>query len=134
MLNNEMRQTLIQRAVEIRRNAYAPYSHYAVGAAVLAASGEIYTGVNVENAAYPTSMCAERTAIFSAVTKGEKAFDAIAVVTENGGAPCGACRQVLSEFGLDLVVLIADMQGRLCSENMLSELLPRAFTPGDLQG
>lgn len=132
MLMDEKRQELIQAAVEARNWAYAPYSGYYVGAAVLADSGEIYDGVNVENAAYPTSMCAERVAIFKAASQGERNFIAIAVVTENGGTPCGACRQVMVEFGPDLEVLIADDQGQLLQETTLGELLPGAFSPGDL--
>ena len=132
VLSDEMRSTLIQAARTARDWAYAPYSNYAVGAAVLAASGRIYTGVNVENAAYPSSMCAERTAVFKAVSEGERQFEAIAVVTSNGGSPCGACRQVMSEFGLDTIVLIADDSGALIQETTLAGLLPGAFGPNDL--
>jgi cytidine deaminase len=132
MLTNEERTSLIQLAGEARERAYAPYSNYWVGAALLTSSGRYFTGANVENAAYPTSMCAERVAIFKAVSEGEREFLAIAVVTSNGGTPCGACRQVLAEFGLDTLVLIADAQGNLRQEARLSELLPGAFRPGDL--
>jgi cytidine deaminase len=125
-------QDLIQRAMQVRARAYAPYSGYPVGAALLGRSGQVYEGVNVENAAYPTSMCAERSAIFHAVTSGEREFEAIAVVTPNGGSPCGACRQVLSEFGLDLVVYIADGEGRLVSQMTVGNLLPLAFRPSHL--
>jgi cytidine deaminase, homotetrameric len=106
-----------------------PYSNYAVGAALLTASGKIYDGVNIENAAYPVTVCAERTAVFKAVSEGERDFTAIAVVTENGGAPCGSCRQVLAEFGLDTVVLIADAEGNVQQETTVNALLPGAFTP-----
>ena len=92
----------------------------------------MFTGVNVENAAYPTGMCAERTAVFKAVSEGEREFEVIAVVTENGGAPCGACRQVLAEFGLDTVVLIGDGEKKLLKETTVADLLPGAFTPKDL--
>ena len=95
-------------------------------------SGKIFTGVNVENAAYPSSMCAERTAVFKSVSEGERDFEVIAVVTDNGGAPCGACRQVLSEFGLDTVVLIANGEGELLQETTVDDLLPGAFTPDHL--
>jgi len=132
MLTDELRTTLIQTAREVRRWAYAPYSHYPVGAALLTASGRIYDGVNVENAAYPATMCAERVAVFKAISQGEREFRAIAVVTENGGSPCGSCRQVLAEFGLDIAVLIADAAGNLLAELPLSELLPQAFTPNKL--
>lgn len=133
-LTDQERQHLIQLANEIRRNAYVPYSNYRVGAALRSISGRIFTGVNVESAAYPTTMCAERTAVFKAVSEGEREFDAIAVVTDNGGSPCGSCRQVLAEFGLDIVVLIADGEGKLHHEMTLSELLPEAFTPRHLPG
>ncbi len=131
-LTDELRTRLIDLARLARQNAYAPYSGYKVGAALLAASGRIFTGCNVESAAYPTSMCAERVAIFKAVSEGEQKFVALAVVTANGGTPCGACRQVMAEFGLDMIVLIADAQGNLKQQITLSELLPGAFTPGDL--
>jgi cytidine deaminase len=132
-LVDEERLALIDLANEARRRAYAPYSNYQVGAALRTRSGRIYTGCNVENAAYPTSMCAERIAIFKAVSEGETEFEVIAVVTPNGGTPCGGCRQVLAEFGLDTVVLIADGEGRLVKETTVSGLLPGAFTPRDLK-
>ncbi len=129
MLTNEMREILIQTAIEARRWAYVPYSNYPVGAALLTMSGRIYDGVNIENAAYPATICAERVAVFKAVSAGERQFSAVAVVTANGGSPCGSCRQVLAEFGLETIVLIADDQGRLIQELSISELLPGAFTP-----
>lgn len=132
MLTPELRQELIRQALQARQFAYAPYSGYAVGAALLTETGRIFTGANVENAAYPTSMCAERVAVFTAVVSGERKFSAIAVVTANGGSPCGACRQVLAEFGLDTIVLIADQDGKLLAETTLRELLPGAFLPRDL--
>ena len=132
MLTDEQREELIQVAIHARQWAYAPYSNYSVGAALLSKSGQIYSGVNVENAAYPTTMCAERVAVFKAVSAGEQEFDAIAVVTENGGSPCGSCRQVLAEFGLDTIVLIANENGDLLEETTVSDLLPGAFTPKDL--
>ena len=132
-LSEEERTALIELANEARRRAYAPYSHYHVGAALRTKNGRIFTGCNVESAAYPTSMCAERVAVFKAVSEGEREFEVIAVVTSNGGSPCGGCRQVLAEFGLDTVVLIADGQGRLVQETSVGGLLPGAFTPGDLK-
>ena len=131
-LTNELRQELISRAIEARQWAYAPYSNYLVGAALVTGSGKFYSGANVESAAYPTSMCAERVAIFKAVSEGERELVALAVVTANGGSPCGACRQVMAEFGLETVVLIADADGRLIQEARVSELLPGAFGPGHL--
>jgi len=131
-LTEEERHFLIDLAIEARRRAYAPYSRYPVGAALRTKSGKVFTGVNVENAAYPTTMCAERTAVFKAVSEGEHEFDVIAVVTSNGGSPCGSCRQVLAEFGLDTIVLIANMEGELLEETTVFDLLPGAFTPGNL--
>lgn len=132
MLTNELRTRLIKLALEARERAYAPYSNYRVGAAVLTASGMFFTGCNVESAAYPTSMCAERVAVFKAVSEGERELVALAVVTSNGATPCGACRQVMAEFGLDTLVLIADSDGNLKQEARVAELLPGAFGPGDL--
>ena len=123
---------LIQRASEARHRAYAPYSEYPVGAALLTRSGQIFEGANVENAAYPTTMCAERVAVFNAVSQNDRVFDAIAIVTENGGAPCGSCRQVLSEFGEDLLVVVADVNGKIHIETQLKELMPHSFGPQDL--
>jgi cytidine deaminase len=131
-LTNEERQALIDLANEARKLAYAPYSNYPVGAALRTKTGRIYTGVNIENAAYPHTMCAERVAIFKAVSDGEKDFEVIAVVTNNGGSPCGGCRQVMAEFGLDTIVLLADGDGNLKKEMTVSELLPEAFTPAHL--
>jgi len=125
-------QDLIERARQARTRAYAPYSEYPVGAALLSSAGQIFKGANVENAAYGSTMCAERIAAFTAVTSGERVFEAIAVVTENGGAPCGACRQVLSEFGEDLLVIVADAGGKIHLELKLKDLLPHAFGPQDL--
>jgi cytidine deaminase len=131
-LTDEQRIRLIELALEARQRAYAPYSNYMVGAALVTPSGSFFTGCNVENAAYPTGLCAERVAIFKAVSEGEREFVALAVVTGNGGTPCGACRQVMAEFGLDMLVLIADAEGKLRQEASVSELLPGAFGPGDL--
>ncbi len=131
-LMDDLRVKLIQLAQEARQRAYVPYSNYQVGAALVTHSGKFFTGCNVENAAYPTSLCAERVAVFKAVSEGERQFAAIAVVTSNGGTPCGSCRQVLAEFGLDTVVLIADAEGNLRQESTIAELLPGAFGPGDL--
>ncbi len=125
-------QVLINLAKETRKKAYAPYSNYHVGAALLGKSGKIYTGVNVENAVYPLTLCAERVALFKAISEGEREFDAISVVTDNGGSPCGSCRQALAEFGLDIIVYIADGEGNLIEETTVRDLLPRAFGAEDL--
>jgi cytidine deaminase len=132
MLTDELRQKLIESSLSARRWAYAPYSNYLVGAALLTSSGKIYDGVNVENAAYPTSICAERVSVFKAVSEGEKNITAIAVASSNGGTPCGACRQVLSEFGQDIKVLIVNGEGVVEQETTIAELLPGAFGPQDL--
>jgi len=131
-LTSEQRSDLIQHALQARHAAYAPYSHYQVGAALLCADGRIFLGANVENAAYPTSICAERVAVFTAVTAGARQFTAVVVATANGGTPCGACRQVLAEFGLDTLVILVDETGRVVSETDLAALLPGAFLPKDL--
>jgi len=124
---------LIARAVEARPWAYAPYSNYKVGAALLTASGKIYDGVNVENAAYPSCICAERTAVVKAVSEGEREIVAIAVATVNGGTPCGTCRQVLSEFGLDATLLVVDGAGNIVQRTTVRALLPDSFGPEKLK-
>lgn len=124
---------MLRTALEARDRAYAPYSRYAVGAALLSVNGALYSGCNIENAAYPVTICAERVAVFKAVSEGQREHLAIAVVTEDGGSPCGSCRQVLAEFGLDTIVILADGQGNVRLETDVRELLPNAFTPANLQ-
>ena len=131
-LTDEKKQELIKAANVVRGKAYAPYSNYNVGAALLTKTGKVYLGVNVENAAYPDTICAERSAVVSAVSSGERDFEAIAVATRNGGTPCGSCRQVLAEFGLDIEVLLVDESGNLVQHNTVRDLLPGAFQPQDL--
>jgi cytidine deaminase len=131
-ITTEDSRFMVDLAIEARRRAYAPYSNYAVGAALRTKGGRIFTGVNIENAAYPTTICAERVAMFTAVAQGEKEFEVIAVVTANGGYPCGGCRQVMAEFGLDTVVIIADETGRVIEQTTVNGLLPGAFTPAHL--
>jgi cytidine deaminase len=122
---------LIASAKAVRERAYALYSNFRVGAALLGRSGQVYTGCNVENAAYGPSICAERSAIFKAVSEGERDFEAIAIVTENGVSPCGTCRQVMLEFAPNMTVIIADIHGntRLATVRVL---LPDGFTPDQL--
>ncbi len=131
-LTNYEKQSLIDLANSARAHAYVPYSKYPVGASLRTKTGKIYTGVNIENAAYPQTMCAERVAIFKAVSEGEREFEVIVVATDNGGSPCGGCRQVMAEFGLDTIVLLADGKGNLVKETTVKELLPEAFTPEKL--
>ena len=131
-LTKHDKQALIDLANIARQRAYAPYSNYPVGSSLRTKTGRIYTGVNIENAAYPQTMCAERVAIFKAVSEGEKEFEVITVVTDNGGSPCGGCRQVMAEFGLGTIVLMADGNGRIVKETTVKELLPEAFTPDHL--
>ena len=132
-LSEQEKQSLVDLANTARQRAYAPYSHYPVGASLRTKTGRIFTGVNVENAAYPQTMCAERIAIFKAVSEGEKEFEIITVVTDNGGSPCGGCRQVMAEFGLDTIVIFADGNGRIVKETTVKDLLPEAFTPEHLE-
>jgi len=126
------RAGLVEAARKARDNAYAPYSHYSVGAALLTRSGQIFTGANVENAVYPLTTCAERTAVVKAVSEGERDFVAIAVSTSNGGSPCGSCRQTLREFGKDLIVLIA-ADGSPYRETTVADLLPDSFSAAELE-
>jgi cytidine deaminase len=132
-LTQQEKQSLVDLANTARQRAYVPYSKYPVGSSLRTRSGKVFTGVNVENAAYPQTMCAERVAIFKAVSEGEKEFEVITVVTDNGGSPCGGCRQVMAEFGLDTIVLLADGTGRIVKETSVRELLPEAFTPDHLE-
>jgi cytidine deaminase len=129
MLTDDLRAQLVQTAVSSRESAYTPYSNYKVGAALLTSTGKMYRGVNIENAAYPVTICAERVSVFKAVSEGEREFVAMAVVTSNGGFPCGSCRQVLAEFGLETLIIIADEQGNVVGEATVDELLPGAFGP-----
>lgn len=124
-------QVLLEVANNSRKLAHAPYSRYRVGAALLGKSGNVYSGVNVENASYGLGICAERTAYVKAVSEGEKEFIAIAVVTDNGGSPCGACRQFMAEFDLDTLVITANKLGSY-EITTVGGLLPDAFTPAKL--
>jgi cytidine deaminase len=121
-------ETLIAAARQARENAHAPYSNFRVGAALRAQSGRIYTGCNVENASYGLTLCAERVAIFKAISEGERGFDAIAVVTDTATLtpPCGACRQIIWEFCGDVEILLANLEGKVERERA-GKLLPRPF-------
>jgi len=120
---------LLRAAREARKHAYAPYSNFPVGAALLTASGDVVTGANVENASYPVGTCAERTALFAAVAQGHRSFQAIAIAGTEGVTlnPCGACRQALAEFGDGMRII---REG--CDDITLRELLPESFGPRDL--
>jgi cytidine deaminase len=132
MIDHEVRAELIQEALAVRKRAYAPYSGYPVGAAVLTKDGGVYLGANVENAAFPVGMCAERVAIFAAVSDGQRDFELIVVATANGGSPCGACRQVMSEFGLDTRVITIDEGGEIHLQTDVGALLPHSFGANEL--
>jgi cytidine deaminase len=123
---------LVEAARLARQSAYAPYSRFAVGAAVLTRSGQVVTGCNIENASFGLTVCAERVAIWKAVSEGETDFQALAVATSIDGSPCGACRQVMAEFALDMPVIIADLQ-QVHRIATVAELLPGAFTPDHLR-
>ena len=128
MLDQQQQQTLIQAAIDVRAAAYAKYSKYHVGAALLCDGGEIITGCNVENASYGLTICAERVAVFNAVSQGLRQFTALAIATADGGAPCGACRQVMSEFSKDLpILLVACDRGEAITSTSLDVLLPMQF-------
>ncbi|MEK6221674.1 MAG: cytidine deaminase [Chloroflexota bacterium] len=132
MISEITRDMLIQKAIDAMAFSYSPYSGYPVGAALLTDNDEVFSGTNIENAAYPTSMCAERTAIFKAVSEDKKNFKAMAVVTKDGASPCGSCRQVMAEFALDMQVFIADANGKIHLKTTVKEFLPKAFGPGNL--
>lgn len=129
------REQLVDAAISSRQQAYVPYSRFQVGAALEGRSGRIYTGFNIENAAYSMCNCAERTALFSAYAQGEREFTALAVVADTAGpvSPCGACRQVISELcGPDMEIILANMKGDR-QRTRVRDLLPGAFAPQDLK-
>jgi cytidine deaminase len=132
-VTEEQIKSLVDSAIAASRNAYIPYSNYRVGAALLASDGTVYGGCNVENASYPATICAERTAFVKAVSEGRREFEAIAVVTRNGGSPCGICRQVMHELAPNLRVFIADLDGVIYVDTTIDVLLPDCFTPGKLK-
>lgn len=130
MVDQELRKQMVQMANDARRNAYAPFSKFRVGAALLAKSGAIYCGVNVENSSYGLTCCAERTAIFSAIAAGHvrNAFVAMAISSPGGASPCGACRQVIYELAEDATLLLVDADhNKPVAEVTIGELLPTSF-------
>ncbi len=126
-------QQLVQQALKARAHAHCPYSGYAVGAALLCEDGRVFTGANVENASFGLTVCAERVAVFKAVSEGVTAFRSLAVVCGHGACvPCGACRQVLWEFSPELDVIMANADGAVGLRAKLRALLPHAFGPREL--
>lgn len=125
---------LVNHAIRAKENAYVPYSHFRVGAAILTNDGEIYTGCNIENASFGGTNCAERTALFKAISEGKRDFKCIAIVSDSPDYtyPCGICRQVLSEFGNDLEILVAKSNGDY-KVHSFKEILPYAFTSEELE-
>lgn len=127
-------QKLMQEAIQARTNAYTPYSNFQVGAAVLTKGGRVFHGCNIENASYGLTNCAERTALFKAVSEGEKEIEAIAIVADTEGpvSPCGACRQVIAEFSnKDTKIFLTNLNGDV-QETTISELLPGFFKSEDM--
>lgn len=127
-------QKLMDCAIKVRENAYSPYSHFAVGAVLLCEDGTLYEGCNIENASYGLTNCAERTAIFKAVSEGHIKFKALAVVADTEGpcAPCGACRQVMAEFKIPLIIM-GNLMGNIKIVT-IEELLPFSFSECDVTG
>ena len=125
---------LVDLAIKAKENAYVPYSNFRVGAALLGKSGKVYLGCNVENASFGATNCAERTAIFKAVSEGEREFEAIAINADTEGLtyPCGICRQVMMEFSRNFKIYISNMHGDY-KEFTLEELLPGGFTSEDMR-
>ncbi|MDQ7027452.1 MAG: cytidine deaminase [Anaerolineae bacterium] len=123
---------LIGKAIAASRAAYAPYSDFPVGAILVDKEGNLYSGCNVENASYPASICAERTALVKAVSDGVRDFEAIIIATQNGGSPCGICRQMLNEFSPTMRVVCVSFEGDITIDAPLSDLLPHGFGPSDL--
>lgn len=126
-------QKLIEKALEAKKNAYVPYSHFHVGSAILTDDGKVYTGCNIESASYTPTICAERTAIFKAISEGSKKIKKIAIVGDADMTyPCGVCRQVIREFGKDSEIIIANSTEEY-KVHTLEELLPHSFGPEDLE-
>jgi cytidine deaminase len=129
MVPTQVREAVVQAAIDVRQRAHAKYSQFLVGAAILAADGRIYAGCNVENSSYGLTICAERVAVFNAIAAGQREFQLLAIATAGGGTPCGACRQVLAEFAPELPILLIDVdRPSAVVEVNLRELLPKAFS------
>jgi len=130
---NEKYKKLIGEAEQARKKAYTPYSKFKVGAAILTSEGRIFSGCNIENASFGLTICAERVAVFKAISEGFKKFEAIAIIADTIRPcyPCGACRQVILEFGEDITLIMANLKGDI-KINKIKELLPEAFNKNDL--
>lgn len=129
------KEKLIEAAIQARQGAYVPYSHFPVGAALLTKDGKVYSGINIENAAYSVGNCAERTAIFKAFSEGDREYVAMAVAADSPRPvpPCGACRQVMAELcSMDMPVYLTNLQGEVL-ETTVSKLLPGAFVAKDME-
>ena len=128
-MDQQHKEELLSAAIQATKRSYAPYSKFQVGAALLGKNDVIYRGVNVENASYGLTICAERSAIFGAISDGQRQFELIAIASPGGVAPCGACRQVLHEFAPDIKILLVDTSGeKQVAELSLDMLLPNAFS------
>ncbi len=132
MININKQNELINAAMKVRGNAYAPYSNFQVAAALLCADGEIITGINMESSSYGLSVCAERNTIATAVAKGKKDFIALAVISRSGVTPCGACRQVIFDICGDIDIILSDGNGNIQDTTTTKVLLPMAFSHKDL--
>ena len=133
-MNKKTLEKAVKSALEVRKNAYAPFSKFAVGVAIITKEGSIFTGVNVENSSFGATNCAERTALFSAVTAGERDFEAIVIASVlNGKAvfPCGICRQVLADFNPEMRVILVNSDTKMIEQDLLlSDIFPGVFEFG----
>lgn len=132
MLSSGDERALVGVALDAAQFAHAPYSKFRVGAALLTAEGSMVSGCNVENASYGLTVCAERVATWKAVSQGARSFLALAVCSPGGAMPCGACRQVLREFGAELPILVCDQKAQVVARRTLQELLPDSFEAGQI--
>lgn len=132
MIDKNKQNELINIAMKVRENAYAPYSNFQVAAALLCADGEIISGINIESSSYGLSVCAERNTIATAIARGKKDFIAMAVVSRNGVTPCGACRQVIYDVCGNIDIILGDEKGNIQDTTTMKVLLPKAFSHKDL--
>lgn len=133
MIDRDKQKALLAAALNVRRRAYAPYSQFTVGAAVLSKDGDIVSGINMENSSYGLSVCAERNTLATAVAQGKRDFAAMAIVSEGGVTPCGACRQVIHDICGDIEIILADEKGEIRKITTTRALLPDAFGDTDLK-